>query len=199
VDQAAIVIQWPQVALVHGDTISDRKASGAGRTNISSLPILELAPVRPNAGRAFSFEAPFPQMETVVRKAQHFIDTHISNGNRRWLPTLRSGKEDRFQADFKLITSTPATPAGPASTPRGPDLTEATPATPADPSSIPLAPDAADFANAPATPADPSSPASDPVDVMRKVLATWADASSMPRAPDLPEPSTPAPSASKAE
>ena len=31
------------------------------------------------------------QMETVVRKAQHFIDTHISNGNRRWFPTLRSG------------------------------------------------------------------------------------------------------------
>jgi hypothetical protein len=73
------------------------------------------------------------------------------------------------------------------------------PATPADPSSIPLAPDAADLANAPATPADPSSPASDPADVMRKVLATWADASSMPREPDLPEPSTPAPSASKAE
>ena len=139
------------------------------------------------------------QMGTVVRKAQHFVDTHISNGNRRWFPTLRNGKEDRFQADFKLITSTPATPADPVSTPRGPDLAEATPATPADPSAIPLAPDAADLANAPATPADPSSPASDPADVMRKVLATWADASSMPRAPDLAEPSTPAPSASKAE
>ena len=36
------------------------------------------------------------QMETVVRKAQHFVDTHLSNGNRRWFPTLRSGKEDRF-------------------------------------------------------------------------------------------------------
>jgi hypothetical protein len=68
VDQAAIVIQWPQVALVHGDTISDRKASGAGRTNISSLPILELAPVRANAGRAFSFEAPFNGLTTSDRQ-----------------------------------------------------------------------------------------------------------------------------------
>jgi hypothetical protein len=34
---------------------------------------------------------------------------------------------------------------------------------------------------------------------MKKVLATWAEASSMPKAPDLAEPSTPAPSASKAE
>jgi FtsZ-binding cell division protein ZapB len=139
------------------------------------------------------------QMETVVRKAQHFIDTHISNGNRRWFPTLRNGKEGRFQADFKLITSAPATPADPVLMPRTPDLAEATPATPADPSSILLAPDAADFANAPARPTDPSSLASDPADFMRKVLATWADALSMPRAPDLAEPSTPAPSASKAE
>src|SRR4029077_5173188 len=74
------------------------------------------------------------QMETVVRKAQHFVDTHLSNGNRRWFPTLRNGKEDRFQQDSKLIGSTPATPANPVSTPRGPDLAEATPATPADPS-----------------------------------------------------------------
>jgi FtsZ-binding cell division protein ZapB len=140
------------------------------------------------------------QMETVVRKAQHFVDTHLSNGNRRWFPTLRNTKEEgQFQAAFKLISSTPATPADPVSTPREPDLAEATPATPADPSSIPLAPDAADSANAPETPADPSSPASDPADVMKKVLATWAEASSMPKAPDLAEPSTPAPSASKAE
>ena len=122
------------------------------------------------------------QMETVVRKAQHFIDTHISNGNRRWFPTLRNGKEGRFQADFKLITSAPATPADPVSTPRAPDLAEATPPTPADPSSISLTPDAVDSANAPAVPADPSSLASDPADFMRKVLATWADALSMSRA-----------------
>ena len=32
------------------------------------------------------------QMETVVRKAQHFVDTHLSNGNRRWFPTLRNTK-----------------------------------------------------------------------------------------------------------
>jgi hypothetical protein len=67
-------------------------------------------------------------------------------------------KEGRFQADFKLITSAPATPADPVLTPRAPDLAEAMPATPADPSSL----------------------VSDPADFMRKVLATWADALSMP-------------------
>ena len=107
------------------------------------------------------------QMETVVRKAQHFIDTHLSNGNRRWFPTLRNGKEGRFHADFKLITSAPATPADPVLMPRTPDLAEATPPTPADPSSISLRPDAADSANAPAVPADPSSLASDPADLRR--------------------------------
>ena len=77
------------------------------------------------------------QMGTVVRKAQRFIDTHISDGN-RWFAVFRNGKEDRLKADFKLMANAPATPP--------------------DPSSIPLAPDPADFMmKVLATWADPSS------------------------------------------
>ena len=119
-------------------------------------------------------------METALRKARHFIDSNISDGN-RWFPALRNSRERRFQADFKLVANAPATPA--------------------DPSSIPLAPDRTDLAGASETPADPSSipEAPDPTEFMRKVLTTWADPLSMPRASDLAEPSTPAPPALKAE
>lgn len=140
------------------------------------------------------------QMGTAVRKAQRFIDIHVSNRNRRWFPAFRNDEGGQLQADLKLIENAPATPTDPSPIPPDPaDLMREVLATWAGPSSMTKASDPADLANAPATPADPSSPASDPTDVMKKVLATWAEASSMPKAPDLAEPSTPAPSASKAE
>jgi len=118
-------------------------------------------------------------METALRKARHFIDSNISDGN-RWFPALRNGRERRLRANFKLANA---------------------PATPADPSSIPLAPDRTDLAGASETRADPSSipEAPDPAEFMRKVLTTWADPLSTPRPSDLTEPNTPAPPALKAE
>ena len=116
------------------------------------------------------------QMRTAVKKAQRFVDTHVSNRNHRWFPAFRNGKEGRLQADFKLIANAPVTPADPSSIPSDPaDFMREVLATWADSSSMPKAPDPADLTNAPATPAEPSS------------------------IPDTAEPSTPAPSASKVE
>ena len=50
------------------------------------------------------------QMGTAVRKAQRFIDIHVSNRNRRWFPAFRNDEGGQLQADLKLVENAPATP-----------------------------------------------------------------------------------------